>query len=92
MNGFVRRFNNQHKLIDEIPLSHVIFRPTEAYNQQMGGLDTLVFGYLLTPSAKFDPMFSNILRNHLFEAEKLNHTGKLNKRINRFVSFYFSTN
>jgi hypothetical protein len=79
-------------LIEEIPLSHVIFRPKEAYNHQMGGLDTLVFGYLLTPSAKFDSMFSNILRNHLFEAEKLNHTGKLNKRINRFVSFYFSPN
>jgi hypothetical protein len=62
-------------MIDEISLSRVIFRPIEAYNQQMGGLDTLLLGFLLTPSAKFDSMFNDILRNHLFEAEKLDHQG-----------------
>lgn len=77
VNSFVRRLDNHHQMIEEIPLSRVIFRPIEAYNQQKGGLDTLIFGFLLTPSAKFDPMFNNILRNHLFEAEKLSHPGSL---------------
>lgn len=62
-------------MTEEIPLSRVIFRPLEAYNQQKGGLDTLIFGFLLTPSAKFDSMFSSVLRNHLFEAEKVHHPG-----------------
>lgn len=70
VNGFVRRFDAQHQMIDEIPLSRVIFRPSEAYNQQMGGLDTLLLGFLLTPAAKFDAMFSDVLQNHLFEAEQ----------------------
>ncbi len=74
VNSFVRRCDNQYKIIGELPLSHVIFRPVEAYNQQMGGIDTLTFGYLLTPASKFDPMINNILRNHLFQADKLNHT------------------
>ncbi len=77
VNGFVRRFNNQHQMIEEIPVSRVIFRPIEAYNQQMGGLDTLIFGFLLTPSAKFDSMFNDVLRNHLFETETLDHQGRL---------------
>ena len=72
VNGFVRRFNAQHQMIDEISLSRVIFRPMEAYNQQMGGVDTLIMGFLLTPAAKFDSMFNDILRNHLFEAEPAN--------------------
>ncbi|UJR29119.1 hypothetical protein I4U23_010333 [Adineta vaga] len=73
VNGFLRRYNNQHEFLDEIPLPHFIFRPYEAYNKQKGGLDSIIFGLLLTTSAKFDPMFSNVLRNHLFEAEKLDH-------------------
>ncbi len=64
-------------MIEEIPLFRVIFRPIEAYNQKMGGLDTLIFGFLLTPSAKFDSMVTDVLRNHLFEAEKLNHQGRI---------------
>jgi hypothetical protein len=58
----------------------------------MGGLDTLIFGFLLTPSAKFDSMFSDILRNHLFEAEKLDRPGRLYKSIDLIINFYFSTN
>ena len=45
----------------------------------MGGIDTLTFGYLLTPASKFDSMLNNILRNHLFQADKLNHTGRTEK-------------
>ncbi len=86
--------NNRHQILEEIPLSRVIFRPIEAYNQQMGGLDTLIFGYLLTPSSKYDSMFNDILRNHLFQAEKLYNQGRdytnKNKKFNYL--FYFSTN
>jgi len=46
----------------------------------MGGLDTLIFGYLLTPSSKYDSMFNDVLRNHLFQAEKLDHQGRLYKQ------------
>ena len=63
-------------MIDEIPLSRAIFRPSEAYNQQMGGLDTLLLGFLLTPAAKYDAMFSDVLQNHLFEAEQPLRTGR----------------
>jgi hypothetical protein len=79
VNSFVRRANNQHKIIEEISLSRVIFRPIEAYNHRMGGIDTLILGYLLTPSSKFDSMLNNILRNHLFQAEKADPLGRLNK-------------
>lgn len=72
VNGFLRRFNSQHQLIEEISLSQLLFRPFEAYNQQMGGLDTLIFGLLLTPASKFDSMVNDVLRNHLFEAETVN--------------------
>ncbi len=87
VNGFVRRFNSHHQMIDEIPLSRVIFRPIEAYNQQMGGIDTLIMGFLLTPAAKFDSMFNDILRNHLFEAEPLNRQGRFNQFINFMSNF-----
>ncbi len=81
--------NNRHQIVEEIPLSRVIFRPIEAYNQQMGGLDTLIFGYLLTPSSKYDSMFNDVLRNHLFQAEKLDHQGRLykQKKINLIIYF-----
>jgi hypothetical protein len=70
-------------MIEEIPLSRVIFRPIEAYNQEMGGLDTIILGFLLTPSSKFDSMISDVLRNHLFEAEKLDRTGILQKKYSK---------
>ena len=95
MNGFVRRFNSQHQMIDEIPLSQVIFRPTEAYNQQMGGIDTLVMGFLLTPAAKFDIMVNDVLRNHLFEIKTADGQGKITytNYISLFIVFVLlSTN
>jgi len=41
----------------------------------MGGLDTLIFGLLLTPASKFDSMINDVLRNHLFEADTVNPQG-----------------
>lgn len=72
----VRRANNQHQIIEEIPLSDVIFRPIEAYNQPMGGLDTLIMGFLITPASKFDSILNDVLRNHLFEASSVNQQGR----------------
>ncbi|CAF0855202.1 unnamed protein product [Adineta ricciae] len=71
VNGFLRRYNNRHELLDELSLADLIFRPVEAYNTQMGGLDSFIFGLLLTPAGKYDSMFSNVLRNHLFEAKNM---------------------
>jgi peroxidase len=51
-------------------LSEIIFRPHEAYNKKKGGLDTIIEGLLYTPSAKYDAVFSEALRNHLFEVMK----------------------
>jgi Animal haem peroxidase len=76
VNNYVRRFNTQRKMIEEMPLADIIFSPVEAYNQPMGGLDTLLLGLLFTPSSKFDPMFSDLLRNHLFEAGKKKQAGE----------------
>ncbi|CAF1344594.1 unnamed protein product [Adineta steineri] len=73
VNSFLRRLNNQYEFIEDISLSQLFFRPAEAYNQQKGGMDSFIYGLLFTPSSKFNPMFNNILRNHLFEAEKLTH-------------------
>lgn len=66
-------------MIEEISLSQVIFRPIEAYNQPMGGLDTIIMGFLLTPASKFDSIFNDVLRNHLFEAPKLDRSGLINE-------------
>ncbi|CAF3865416.1 unnamed protein product [Rotaria sordida] len=73
INDFVHRSNNQHRMIKELPLSHVIFRSIETFNQQIGGIDTLMFRYLPALSGKFDSMLNDVLRNHLFEAKKSNH-------------------
>ncbi|CAF1476604.1 unnamed protein product [Adineta steineri] len=73
VNSFLRRLNNQYEFIEDISLSQLFFRPAEAYNQQKGGMDSFIYGLLFTPSSKFNPMFNNILRNHLFEADKLTH-------------------
>lgn len=61
--------------MNEIQLSDIIFNPTEAYNTVQGGLDTLLLGLLLTPASKYDPKFDDLLRNHLFEAQKRNQSG-----------------
>ena len=57
----------------------MIFRPIEAYNQPMGGLDTLIMGFLLTPASKFDSILNDVLRNHLFEASSVNRQGEWNE-------------
>ena len=79
VNGFLRRYNSRHELLDELSLADLIFRPVEAYNTQMGGLDSFIFGLLLTPAGKYDSMFSNVLRNHLFEAKNMTQPGWSNQ-------------
>jgi len=66
-------------MIKELPLSHVIFRSIETFNQQIGGIDTLMFRYLPALSDKFDSILNDVLRNHLFEAKKSNHSCRLKK-------------
>jgi hypothetical protein len=79
INDFVHRFNNQHKMIKELPLSHAISRSIETFNQQIGGIDTLMFRYLPALSDKFNSILNDVLRNHLFEAKKSNHACRLKK-------------
>ncbi|CAF1439757.1 unnamed protein product [Rotaria sordida] len=86
INDFVHRSNNQHKMIKELPLSHVIFRSIETFNQQIGGIDTLMFRYLPALSGKFDSMLNDVLRNHLFEAKKSNHACRLKKE--KYIELY----
>lgn len=79
-------------MIEELSLSRIIFRPIEAYNEPMGGLDSLVMGYLLTPASKFGSMFNDVLRNHLFEAPNLDKEGLFNddeKKKTKERSFVF---
>jgi hypothetical protein len=67
---FVHCFNNQHKMIKELPLSHVIFCAIETCYQQISCIYTLMFRCLPALSGKFDSMLNDVLCNHVFEAKK----------------------
>ncbi|CAM4845059.1 unnamed protein product [Rotaria magnacalcarata] len=52
----------------------------EIFNQQISRIDTLIFRDLPAPSGKFDLILNDVLRNHVFEAKKLNQACTLKKQ------------
>ncbi|CAF1248543.1 unnamed protein product, partial [Rotaria magnacalcarata] len=50
------------------------------FNQQISRIDTLIFRDLPAPSGKFDSILNDVLRNHVFEAKKLNQACTLKKQ------------
>lgn len=61
------RSNIDNSKLDEVDLSSILFRPVEAFNAQMGGLESILAGLLNDAAMKFDTSFSDVMQNHLFE-------------------------
>lgn len=81
VNDFLRRYDSFHRMIDEIPLSRLILNVTEAYSMNRGRLNTFMFGLLLTPAAKYDTQFNELMRNELFEVQRRTRKGLCSQKI-----------
>lgn len=68
ISNHYHRYNKANELIDEeLTFSDINFKSEEAYNTQMGGVDSIVMGLINTLTARVDLSIASDLQNNLMD-------------------------